>query len=266
MFDYHMHSQFSPDAYMTMKEAIEQAIHLGLSEICFTDHLDYVFDGHNDIKFSFSEYFQGIEHYQDLYKNKIIIKQGVEVGLQPHILNQCEEDILSSPFDFVIASVHSVEKNDLYSGNFFDSKTQKQAYLKYFEEMLYVIKHFKAYNVFGHLDMIKRYGGFDVILPLEEYKEITTTILEEIISNDKGIELNTSGIRYKLGDYHPSLDIIKHYYDLGGRMITLGSDAHVAKDIAFDFKRALNCLKDIGFKYIATFDKMEPKFHEIDKL
>jgi len=267
MFDYHMHTQFSPDASLSMRDAIEQSISIGTKELCFTDHLDFDFDGKgHDIVFNYDYYINTINKHIDLYKDKITIKKGIEVGLQPHILQQCKDFVVGKDFDFIIGSIHSVNKEDLYSGNLFDSITQKEAYTKYFEELLFVIDNYEHFSVFGHLDMIKRYGNYDVILPLEDYREITITIFEKLIAKGKGIELNTSGIRYNLGDYHPSLDVLKLYHEMGGEIITIGSDAHSKKQVGFELKNAARHLRDIGFKYITSFDKMKPKFNNIDSL
>lgn len=267
MYDFHVHSNYSPDSSMKMEEAIATAIKKGLKEICFTDHTDYDYDGEgNHFQFNFNDYFDELEAYQKKYGDRIIIRKGVEFGLQPHILKQYTEDVEKYDFDFVICSIHSVEKNDLYLGNFFKNKTQKKAYEVYFQELKYVVDNYRHYSVLGHLDIIKRYGGFDLSLPLKEYQEYTSNILKKIIDKGKGIELNTSGIRYMLGDYHPSIEIMKLYYNLGGEIITLGSDSHVPEHIAFDFENALKHLKDIGFKYITSFHKMKPNFHKIDDL
>ncbi|SCY04130.1 histidinol-phosphatase HisJ family protein [Alkaliphilus peptidifermentans] len=267
MFDYHIHSHFSPDAIMTMEAGIKAAITKGLSEICFTDHIDYDFDGNNHhIIFDYDDYFKAIKNYKDKYKNEIEIKIGVELGLQSHSLDKYNEDIQNHSFDFVIGSVHSVEKTDLYSGSFFNKKTQLEAYSKYFEELYLIITQFEEFNVIGHLDVIKRYGSYDIPLPLESYSEITRSILLRIIEKGKGIELNTSGIRYQVGDYHPSLDVFKLYHQLGGEIITIGSDAHRTDQLGFDLKNALKALDIIGFKYICTFDTMQPRFHKIISL
>lgn len=267
MYDFHVHSEYSPDSSMPMEKAISAAIKKGLKEICFTDHTDYDYDGEgNHFQFNFDEYIKEIENYQKKYKNQIIIRKGVEFGLQPHIIKHYQEDTENYDFDFVICSIHSVEKNDLYMGNFFNNKSQKKAYEVYFQELSDVVSNYTDYSVLGHLDIIKRYGGFDFSLPLEEYKDYTGSILKKVIKNGKGIELNTSGIRYMLGDYHPSIEIMKLYHDLGGEIVTLGSDSHVPEHIAFDFENALKHLKDIGFEYISSFEKMKPVFHKIDDL
>ena len=64
----------------------------------------------------------------------------------------------------------------------------------------------------------------------------------------------------------PSDDVLKLYKQCGGEIITLGSDAHYVKDIAFDFNESLKLLQSVGFKYIATFDKQKPTFHSIEGL
>ncbi|SNS86570.1 histidinol-phosphatase (PHP family) [Anaerovirgula multivorans] len=267
MYDFHVHSSYSPDASMTMEEAVLSAIKNGIKEICFTDHIDYDYPECDlSFEFSYKDYFDAIELYKKKYEDKIVIRKGIEMGLQPHILDKCSTDIVKHNFDFVIASIHVVEKKDLYAGDFFHTKTQKSAYETYFEELNYIINNYQDYNVIGHFDIIKRYGGFETSLPLQEYKEHTNRILKKIIENGKGIELNTSGIRYGLEDYHPSIEIIELYYKLGGEIITLGSDAHVPQHVAFNFSHALKQLKDIGFKYITSFNKMEPSFHKIDDL
>ncbi|AOY76638.1 histidinol-phosphatase HisJ family protein [Clostridium formicaceticum] len=267
MYDFHIHSNFSPDGFMQMEEAVEAAIEKGLKEICFTDHMDYDYDGNgNNYKFDYKKYFSSIEACQKKYANKIVINKGVEMGVQPHIINRCQEDIEKYPFDFVIASIHSVEKSELFLNNFFHGKTQKKAYEIYFEELADIVNNYDGYCVLGHLDIIKRYGNFDISLPLETYEEFTTVIFKKLIEKGKGIEINTSGIRYNLGDYHPSLDILTLYHRLGGEVITLGSDAHYPHHVAFDFHHALKQLKEIGFQYITTFKQMKPSFHPINKL
>lgn len=267
MFDFHMHTDFSPDSSMTMAEAIETAIKKKLRIICFTDHVDYDFDGeNNDFKIDYTDYFRHIEDMRKRYENKIEIRAGVEFGLQPHLADRYYKDIQSHPFDFIIGSIHSVAKTDLFTGIFFDKRDQRAAYEDYYKDLKSIVGNFQGYSVIGHLDVIKRYGGFDAILPFESCKDLVEDILITLIENGKGIELNTSGIRYKLGDYHPSADIIRLYHALGGEIITIGSDSHSPRQIAFDFDNALEFLRKAGFKYITTFQQLKPEFHKIDRL
>ncbi|KAB3529782.1 histidinol-phosphatase HisJ family protein [Alkaliphilus pronyensis] len=267
MFDYHVHSHFSPDANMTMELGIKAAISKGIKEICFTDHIDYDFDGEgNNITFDYMEYQKTIKEYQLKYNDRIRIKQGVEFGLQSHTLDKYSRDFKDNSFDFIIGSLHSVEKKDLFSGAFYSEKTQLEAYRVYFEELYDILCDFDDFSVLGHLDVVKRYGSFDIPLPLEAYYEATSKILKKVIDKGKGIELNTSGIRYRVGDYHPSLDVFRLYYELGGEIITIGSDAHTTNQLSFDLKNAVKALEAIGFKYVCTFSRMVPSFHRLSSL
>ncbi len=267
MFDFHMHSHFSPDASMTMQEAVEASISRGLRVICITDHVDYDFDGNgNDFSISYDEYFQEINRLRLHYSDRIDIRAGVEFGLQPHLYQRYSRDAADWPFDFIISSIHSVAKTDLYSGNYFDLRNQREAYEDYYSEMKDIAENFHSFSVFGHLDVIKRYGGYDIILPFHSYQDMVEEVLKALIKNGKGIELNTSGVRYRVGDYHPSRDIIQMYRKLGGEIITIGSDSHETGHVAFDFKNALEFLQQMGFKYVTTFSQLKPELHPIEKL
>ena len=85
----------------------------------------------------------------------------------------------------------------------------------------------------------------------------------EIISKGKGIEINTSGYRYGEDRVYPDFEILKKYFELGGEVITIGSDSHRKEDITKDFKTTYEILERLGVKYISSFEKMEPSFIKI---
>ena len=99
--------------------------------------------------------------------------------------------------------------------------------------------------------------------PFENTKDQIELILKQVIEDNKGIEVNTSSFRYKLNGYMPSVDILKFYYELGGKIITIGSDSHNINHLGYNIKQTKEMLKTIGFKYFATYDKLEPKFWEL---
>ncbi len=265
-YDYHMHSNFSGDSQTDMEVMIKRSIDLGLKEICFTDHVDYDIISDVPFKTDYNAYFEKLNYYKDKYKNQIIIKKGIEMGLQSHIINQCSKDISNYPFDFVICSLHAINRVDLYNGTFFDNITQKQAYETYYTELYNIVKNYKEYSVLGHLDLIKRYGDYKDELDDHLFSDIIESILKEAIYNGKGIEINTSCFRYGLKDLTPSNYILKMYKDLGGEIITTGSDSHIPSQVAFKFDYIYSKLQELGFKYITKFDCMKPSFIEINKL
>ena len=143
---------------------------------------------------------------------------------------------------------------------YFKNKSQKEAYEVYYKTLYDIIKNYNNYSVVGHGDLIKRYGNYSNILKDSLFIDIIESILKEAIYKGKGIEINTSCFRYKLPDLTPSRKIISLYKDLGGEIITTGSDAHSPAFISCKFDYICSYLKDLGFKYISTFNNLKPNF------
>ncbi len=264
MYDYHVHSSFSADCDIDMKDFIEKAINMGFKEICFTDHIDYDYcDPSINFEFDIADYTEYINKMRGLFGHKIKILKGVEIGIQPHLLKDYEDTIGNNNFDFVISSIHTCDRKDLYLGDFYKDKTPRQAYLKYFEELLYCIKNFDSFNVIGHLDVLIRYDEAVRNENIRNYFDVLEEIFKALIDKNKGIEINTSGYRYNLDSFMPSFDIVKLYKELGGEIITVGSDSHSPDTLGFKFDHVYEALKHLGFKYITIFEKMEPNFIKI---
>lgn len=264
MFDYHIHSDFSADCSTPMEKTIEKAIEYGLEEICFTDHIDYDYpDPTITFDLDLKAYDQKITDMQVKYKDRITIKKGVEFGVQPHLLNKYTNVLHNETFDFIICSMHTTDRKDLHSGSLFDHRTTEEGFAKYYEELLYCIQNYEQYTILGHLDLVKRYTKEHVT---NNFHDIIEAIFKEIIPKGKGIEVNTSSYRYGMTSSMPSVDILKLYKELGGEIVTLGSDSHSETTLAYQFDETLETLKAIGFKYIATFDNQKPIFHPIETL
>ena len=273
--DYHTHTVFSDDSNYPMEECVKDAISLRIKEICFTDHVDYgVKYDLKDLKpeevegkvlnVDFEKYFPEIERVKELYKGNISIKTGLEFGVQKQTIPQYEELFKKYPFDFIIMSVHEIDNKELWNHSFQDGKTEAEYYSLYFENIYYLVQNFHNYSVLGHLDLLKRYDEKDGYNPFVENKEIITKILKYIIADGKGIELNTSTKKYHLDDLMPSRDILKLYLELGGEILTIGSDSHCKKDLTNSHIEELKQeLREIGFKKFCTFEKMQPTFHEL---
>jgi len=264
MFDSHVHSTFSPDSQALMQDTLDKSIDKGLKSVCFTDHYDLDYDGNNhDLTFNIELYFQAIHTLKEKYQGIIDVRTGIELGLQPHLSDRYYKLFKNFPFDYILASVHSVDREDFYTGNFFSGRTQKQAYEDYFSDMKTSITTYDHFQALGHIDVIKRYGNYSSILPYENYRETLREVLSLLIKMGKGIELNTSGLRYGLGAFHPSADILRDYKELGGEIITLGSDSHVSSGTGAHFHEALELLSKIGFQYYTSFKDQKAVYHKI---
>lgn len=262
--DVHMHCGFSNDSETRPEDMVESAIAKGLSVICFTDHYDKDnLDWGDEAIFNVESYFQKMIELQEEYRDRIEIRIGAEIGMQPYLAEYYQNFIAQHPFDFVIGSVHSVLEHDV-ALDFFQKHSDPEGYKIYFEEMLQDVQKIKSYDVLGHLDYIVRYSnqgskGFD----LNDYMDIIEEILKQVIAHGKGIEMNMSGLKYGLGAPHPQPEIIKRYRELGGEIITVGADGHIPEHIAYDYHLADDILKSCGFKYYTEFKGRKPLFVKI---
>lgn len=264
--DYHIHSQFSADSKMTLEEISETAVKLGLNEIAITDHHDIDYqDDSIEFLIDKNEYLKEIEKYQQKYNGKLNIKKGIEMGLQLDILDECDQ-YLKNDFDFVIASFHTADKADLHTGDFFKGYSQWEAYLSYLETILKTVRKYENYSVLGHLDIVRRYGDFETVPELMENPtaaSIIEEILKTIIKKNKGLEVNTSGYRIDGKNPMPSFEILKLYKELGGKILTIGSDSHSTEQLTNKFDYTIKRLKEIGFNQLSTFENMEVSFYSI---
>ena len=286
--DYHIHTEFSDDSRETMEHKIERAIELGLDEICFTDHVDYGIKkdwDEGDIQWrggdgigtsmtdmdpmanvNYPEYFSKIDRMRETYRGKITIRKGLEFGIQTVTLDQYRKlyDRYRDELDFVLLSMHQVDNLEFWTQDFQRGKTQKEYNDQYYREIYAVMKEFKDYSVLAHLDLLVRYDPAGRY-PFEYEKDLIAEILKLAISDGKGIELNTSSWHYRLDDIQPSRDIWRLYKDLGGTILTIGSDAHVTGFLADHMKDARDILhNELGFEEFCTFDHMTPVFHRFD--
>lgn len=270
--DFHVHSSFSGDCQVPMEQMVQAAISKGLKSICFTEHNDFDFPNIPEENITEDTFLLNVDSYlydllqiRDKYANQIKILFGIELGMQTSCVRK--NIILSKgyDFDFIIASSHLCQGKDPYYASFWEGKSASDCYRAYFEEMLQYVKTYIGYDVYGHLDYIARYApnlANNKFLYMD-YKNIIDEILQIIIDNEKGIECNTSGLRKELNATNPSTDIIKRYKELGGEIITVGSDAHYTEHVAADFDKVADILKTCGFDYYCTFEGRSPFYHKI---
>ena len=280
--DYHVHTSYSDDSEYPMEEVVKDAISLGLDEICFTDHVDYGvkrdWDDPRGMTYrrggagepermalanvDYPRYATEIAALREKYKDQITLKMGIEFGIQTHTIPQYEKLFSVWPFDFIILSVHQVEDKEFWTQDFQRGRTQTEYNLRYYEEILALVQQYHHYSVLGHMDLISRYdkaGPFS----FEKIRPIVKEILNTIISDGKGIEVNTSCHRYGLNDLTPSTDILRLYRDLGGRIITIGSDSHRKEHLGAYLTETISALKAIGYKEVYTFKQMCPIPHKL---
>ena len=280
--DYHVHTEFSNDSIYPMEEVVKDAIALGIKDICFTDHVDYGpycdWDDPRGIQYrpgdegepeqvaltnvDYKKYFSMIEKMREKYREKIAIKAGLEFGVQTHTIPEYEKLFRSYPFDFIILSIHQAGDQEFWTNEYQSGRTQQEYNEGYYKDLLSVVQNYHSYSVLGHMDLIVRYDSYG-IYPFEKLKPLLTEILKTVIADGKGIEVNTSNHRYGLSDMTPSRDILKLYKELGGTIITIGSDSHKKEHLGAYIDWAKEELRKLGYTQFCTFEKMQPIFHEL---
>jgi len=252
-----------------MEKMVLQGIAQGLQTMCFTEHNDFDYPQYPDLPSSTfllntDSYLYTLAVLKEKYADKIRLLFGVELGLQPENSRANAVFAKSHEFDFIIASSHICHGLDPYYPGFFDIYGEEEGFRSYFESTLENIKKFSNFDVYGHLDYIVRYAPEkDKNYSYSKYRELLDEILIMLLKKDKGIELNTGGLNKGMHDFHPCLDILKRYRELGGEILTIGSDSHNEADIGAHFARAADTLLECGFRYYCTFEKRTPHFHRL---
>lgn len=275
LVDYHIHTNYSDDCEYPMEEVVMDAVSMGMTELCFTDHVDYgvktdwdsgekvVYKaGMARLNVDYKRYYKEVLELRNKYADKIKLKLGMEFGVQMHTLEKYEKLFAGYPFDFVILSLHQVENKEIWCKEFQEGRSWKEYNECYYREMLALVQNYKNYSVLGHIDFITRYDD-NGKYPFEKVKPIIEEILKVVIGDGKGIEINTSCYRYGLNDLTPGREILCLYRQLGGRIITIGSDSHKREDLGNYIEETKQELRELGFKEYCTYEKMQPIFHTL---
>lgn len=255
MYDFHLHSDHSYDSQAKMEDMVLSAIEKDTEVIAFTEHVELYLDSQmEDLDFDKSSYFKDIQELKDRYADKIEIIAGVELGLQTSLIDRYNDFVKDSPFGFIIMSTHAVEDMNLHEDQYYKGLDGLQALEKYYTSIYDSIRGFDDFDIVGHLDYIDRYIIDHYEMPAyDEYYPMVERVLKLIIENGKGIEINTSGLRYGLGASHPKVKILELYKELGGEIITIGSDAHHPKHVGYGYQSSIDLLRDLGYDYIHIF-------------
>lgn len=261
MFDFHMHSTVSFDGHDSASRMVQAAVDQGLKEICFTDHIDYE-PGAEKQTMVFDT---GVYHdtYDGLNHPAVKIRRGMEFGMLPDNAARFKEDLKRADFDFVLGSVHFTDGIDIYFQPYWEGKTVHQAERRYLEETLACVQAHDDFDVLGHLTYISKARAHPAPqpVPFEEHREIIDEILHVLVQKGKGMEINTSGVD-RCGDFLPYDVYFRRFKELGGQIVTIGSDAHNWQRVGQYSDRACAILKDI-FGYVCTFEGRKPIFHKL---
>jgi len=244
MIDTHIHTEYSSDSQMKIKDALERVKKSGIG-ITITEHLDLKYPTGTDFTFDTDKYFNDYDKYKN---NKFML--GVEIGMQLICLEESREIADKYPFDYILGSIHVAQGEDVFSPEFYKGKTKKETFEKYFSSMVDCVKNYDFIDSLGHIDYISRYATFiDNEINYNEFDEYINEVLKAIVNNEKVIELNTRRLNSKEA-YKNLMNIYKAYKQIGGKYVTIGSDAHCAGDIGKNFDLANIICQECNLKAV----------------
>lgn len=266
--DCHLHTSFSGDSTASMETQIQSGLQRGLTHMCFTDHYDpaFPYEKNPDVapgtfELDYASYRAEFLKMKEKYKCVIELRFGIELGLQPHLAPFLREYTAShTDLDFIIGSNHLCDGFDPYYPDFLVGRTEEEALSLYLEETLTNITCFDDIDSCGHLDYIARYLPHrDQIYTYKAFADRIDPILTMLIRKGIALEVNTSplvkGFRY----CNPLPDVLTRYREMGGELITIGSDAHVPEKIAGCFAETADLLTALGFRYYAVYTNRKPQ-------
>lgn len=265
LFDNHNHSEFSFDGKKTSVESSAMsAKNKGLGGICFSDHCDFYVP---PMKASFEdlvpEYFNvteqqaEIDRVQELCGNDFKILKGIEIGMYEECHEQIRTTLNDNDFDQIVASVHYIDQTDPYYGGFYDGKDWKQAYERYLETIYREMTWLQDFDIMAHYDYVARYAPYtQASILYRDFSDILDEMFRYLISEGKALEINTKSYQ----DYNgrtPRLDteLLLRYKDMGGEIISLGSDSHDPIRTGDKFGHYAALLKSLGFRWTAHYEK-----------
>lgn len=266
--DTHTHTKFSSDSKAEPADMLATAKKAGLSALCFTDHMDLDFPG-DDTLFIFdtTKYFNELlplkeNASKDASQPELLL--GIELGLRPDrpdLRERMNTLLAAQPFDFVIGSTHVVDELDPYYQEYWELPGDRL--LRYFEDIHTNVAEHTCFDSLGHLDYIIRYIPDSVSLTknyaVRDYMDLIDETLRTLVSRGQALEVNTAGLRKGLSFPHPKAEILTRYRELGGELLTLGSDAHTPSDVGADIKKTAELLKNCGFKYYTVYKERKPE-------
>lgn len=268
--DTHVHSNNSFDGESSVAEICDAAIQKGINTVIITDHMEAPEislgdkSAYGNAVKSITQSVKDVESLSEEYKGKLKLLKGMELGEPMHILKNTKKALDIADFDFILASIHNLkDMEDFYYLNY-DNVNVDSLLKKYFEELLDTAQN-ADFDSLAHLTYPLRYiyERTDIRPDLDEYSEIIDEIFTYLVKRDKALEINTSGLFADIKSTLPDINLIKRFKELGGKYVTIGSDAHNCKDLGRGVERGIELAKTCGFKYFTVFENRIPKFIEI---
>lgn len=265
-FDLHSHCDLSFDGKSSAEDMVNRAVELGIKYYALTDHVDLGdhADPDQDIDSTVKGAREQLPELRDRYADKVTLIYGAELGQAVHEPDKAERLLEENDYDFVIGSVHNIRGYDDFYFLDYNKFDPKKLLDIYFEELLETAEWGK-FDVMAHITYPLRYivGEYGIKIDMQRWKDKLDEIFSALIRNGCGIEINTSGLRQKLNRLMPDVYMVKRFRELGGEILTIGSDAHCTDDLGKGIAEGIKAAREAGFDRISVFKNRKTTFVEI---
>jgi histidinol-phosphatase (PHP family) len=262
--DYHLHAEFSRDSDASLEGYCRRAVKLGIPELALTEHFTL---NPADINYGLTDFtliFQEVDRCRELFAGRLEIKVGLEVDYDPRQEAELANYLAGWHFDFLMGAIHYVQGTSLLSlriGGAEEEAVQKLIgdYLQTTNQMI----DSGLFQVIGHLEWFHRSvppGSYS--RGFYEYQLMP--LLEKMVKKDLALEVNTSALRKGINDTFPSLETLQLFRRLGGRRVTVGSDAHHEEDLGRDLEKAIERVFQAGFRTLTLFTAGEAQDYDLN--
>jgi histidinol-phosphatase (PHP family) len=253
--DAHVHTDLSPDSDVPIDAYASQALERGIAEIAITDHVDFE-PGTPAYAFTtFAQRERVVREAADRWADRgVAIRFGVEITWDRRWADHIREHLARHDYDFIIGSVHVYADSPYAPGNvrgWVHGRPLAEVIRPYFEDVEAAARS-GLFDALGHLDFVKRYLVPHVTPDeLARAPELYEPILRALVDSGTILEVNTSGLRQAANETYPSAAIVARYRELGGRSVTVGSDAHRADAFAWGLADGYEIGAAAGFSSLA---------------
>lgn len=264
LLDLHTHSNNSPDGTDSVIFMCEKAIEKHLSYITITDHCEINAFYKDNYNFSVKHSFFDTQKAKDIFRGQLEVLSGIELGQATQDFEIAEKVVNALPYDFVLASIHNIKDQVDFAFMDYNVSDPELCFDIYLDELMVLI-NWGNFDVLAHITYPLRYivGEHGLKFDLQKFDEKILKLYKALIEKGKGLEINTSGLRQPYKELMPNLWCLKLYKKAGGKIITIGSDAHKADDIGANIDDGIKAAKSAGFNEVAVYENRKPFFISI---